>query len=249
LPLVDLSPLPDFSTFGPVEIEPLRSVRRKTARRMATSAALVAQVSHTDEADVTELEALRRRVNARREAAGQGKVTLLAFVVKAVVKGLREWRMFNASLDPFKEELIYKRYYHVGIAVDSGKGLVVPVIRDADQRSVTELGAEIARLAAAARAEKLDVADLRGSSFTVSNIGNLGGFSPNPVVNYPEVAILGMGEVKEKPVVRDGQVVVRKLMPLALSFDHRIADGAEAARFLNALVSRIEDPETMLVET
>jgi pyruvate dehydrogenase E2 component (dihydrolipoamide acetyltransferase) len=248
IPLLDLAPLPDFSLHGPVEVEPLRSIRRKTARRMATASLLVAQVSHTDEANVTELDALRRRLVDSRAGQPGAKLTLLAFLVKAVVRGLKEWRMFNASLDPQKEQIIYKRYYHIGVAVDSGRGLIVPVIRDADRLSVVEIASEIDRLASAAREDRLVVAELRGASFTVSNIGNLGGFSPNPIVNYPEVALLGLGRARERPVVEAGQVVVRRVLPLALSFDHRVADGGEAARFMNALVRRLEDPLALLVE-
>jgi len=172
----------------------------------------------------------------------------MAFVVKAVVAGLRSWRMFNASLDALRGEIVYKRYYNIGIAVDSPKGLLVPVIRDADRLSVLSISEAISDLAHRARSEQLGPEDFRGGTFTVSNIGNLGGFSPNPIVNYPEVALLGMGRAEPEPVVRDGDIVVRTRMPVALSFDHRIADGGEAARFVGEIKRRLEDPTALLIE-
>jgi pyruvate dehydrogenase E2 component (dihydrolipoamide acetyltransferase) len=248
IPLLDLEPLPDFAEWGPVEIEPFRSIRRKVARKMVTSMILAPHVAHMDEADVTRLEELRRREKERRSEQPGGRLTMLAFVIKAVTAGLKASPSFNASLDPFNERIIYKKYYHVGVAVDTEHGLIVPVIRDADRKSVLEISAEIEEVAARARKGELSVGDLRGGTFTITNIGALGGTGMIPTINYPEVAILGMARVQEKPVVVDGQVVVRKMLPLTLAFDHRVADGAEAARFANGIVRRLSDPDTLLVE-
>lgn len=249
IPFLVVEPLPDFSALGPVEKEPLRSIRRKVARKMTQANLLVAQVSHTDEADITELDALRRRERERRQGQAGERLTLMPFVIKALVAGLKEYRMFNASLDPVREELVFKRYYNIGVAVDSPKGLLVPVIHRADGMSVLELAGALWDLAVRAREDRLEPQDYRGGTFTVSNIGNLGGFSPNPMVNYPEVALLGMGRAEPKPVVEGGDIVVRTRMPLALSFDHRIADGGEAARFMNDLKRRLSDPTALLLET
>ena len=249
IPYLELEPLPDFAAFGPVEEEPLVSIRRKVARKMVTSSVLVPHVAHMDEADVTELETFRKTQRARHAGVPGGKLTLLAFVVRAVVDALKRFPAFNASVDPFRERLVFKKYYHLGIAADTDRGLVVPVLHDADRKSLLALAAGIEDLALRAKAGKLEVADLRGGTFTVTNIGALGGTSMVPLINYPEVGILGMGRVQERPVVRDGQIVVRRMLPLTLSFDHRVTDGADAARFVNHVVRLLEDPAALLVET
>lgn len=249
IPLLDIEPLPDFAEFGMVDKEPLRSIRRKVARKMVTSMILIPHVAHMDEADVTALEEFRKREKQRREGQPGGHLTLLAFVVKAVTAGLRAAPRFNASLDPFKEEIIYKKYYNIGIAVDSGKGLVVPVIKETDRKSIIQIAGDIEDLARRGREGTLNVADMRGGTFTITNIGVLGGTGMMPTINYPEVAILGMGGVQEKPVVRDGQIVIRKMLPLTLAFDHRIADGADAARFVGEMVRQLSDPNLLLLET
>ncbi|MEZ4385996.1 MAG: dihydrolipoamide acetyltransferase family protein [Candidatus Krumholzibacteriia bacterium] len=250
IPFLELEPMPDFAVDGPVEIEPLRSIRRKVARKMVTSMALVPHVAHMDEADVTALEEFRRsQKSARSDDPGIGKLTLMSFVIKAVTAGLRAAPSFNASLDPFKEEIIYKKYYNIGFAADTGRGLVVPVIRGTDRKSIRELSAEIAEKAGLAREGKLPAEDMRGGTFTITNVGPLGGTAMLPTINYPEVAILGMGKVQEKPVVRDGQIVIRKILPLTLAFDHRIADGADAARFVGELIRQLSDPNLLLLET
>jgi pyruvate dehydrogenase E2 component (dihydrolipoamide acetyltransferase) len=280
IPFLDLEPLPDFSQWGKVDVEPLRSIRRKVAHKMTTSMILVPHVAHMDEADVTELEAFRRREKERRAQApkqarqaaegegsgvdagrgapsrrrqdhGQpgGRLTLLAFVVKAVTAGLRAAPAFNASLDPFREQIVYKKYYNIGIAADTGRGLVVPVVRETDRKSIIQIAADIEQLATQAREGKLEADAMRGGTFTITNIGPLGGTALIPAINYPEVAILGMGRVQEKPVVRDGEIVVRKMLPLTLAFDHRIADGADAARFVSELVRHLSDPNLLLLET
>jgi len=249
IPYLDLEPLPDFSKWGPVETVALRSIRRRVAHKMVTAKILVPHVAHMDEADVTELEAFRKRERERRSGEPGGRLTLLAFVMQATTAGLKASPAFNASLDPFRDEIIYKKYYNIGIAADTGRGLVVPVIRDTDRKSIMTISAEIERLAERARQGELDVDELRGGTFTITNIGPLGGTALIPAINYPEVAILGMGKGQEKPVVRDGQIAIRKMLPLCFAFDHRIADGADAARFVSELVQQLSDPSRLFLET
>jgi pyruvate dehydrogenase E2 component (dihydrolipoyllysine-residue acetyltransferase) len=219
------------------------------AHKMVTSKILVPHVAHMDEADVTLLEEFRHRENERRQGQPGGHLTLLAFVIKAVTAGLRATPAFNASLDPFKDEIVYKKYYNIGIAVDTGKGLVVPVIRDTDRKSIVAISSAVEDLAKRAREGTIEVSDLQGGTFTITNVGPIGGTALIPAINYPEVAILGMGRVQEKPVVRDGQIVIRKMLPLTLSFDHRVADGADAARFVSEMVRELSDPNLLLLET
>ena len=249
IPFFDLEPLPDFEQWGPVERQPLRSIRRKVAHKMVTSMTLVPHVAHMDEADVSLLEEFRLKERARREGQPGGHLTLLAFVIKAVTAGLRATPAFNATLDPFKEEIIYKNYYNIGMAVDTGKGLVVPVLHHTDRQSIIEISTAIEDLAQRAREGNIEISDLQGGTFTITNVGPLGGTALIPAINYPEVAILGMGRVQEKPVVRNGEIVVRKMLPLTLSFDHRVADGADAARFVSEMVRELSDPNLLLLET
>ena len=249
IPFLDIEPLPDFEQWGPVEKEPLRSIRRKVARKMVTSMILVPHVAHMDDADVTLLEDFRHRERERRAGQPGSRLTLLPFVIKAVTAGLKAAPAFNASLDPHKEEIVYKKYYNIGIAVDTGHGLIVPVIRDTDRKSILQISKEIEEAAAKARDNTLEVADLRGGTFTITNVGPLGGTALIPTINYPEVAILGMGRVQEKPVVVDGEIVIRKILPLTLAFDHRIADGADAARFVTEMIRQLSDPNLLLLET
>lgn len=249
IPFLELEPLPDFRHEGPVQVEALRSIRRKVARKMVTSMTLVPHVAHMDDADVTELENFRLRERDRRQGAAGGKLTLMAFVIKAVTAGLRATPAFNASLDPFREEIIYKKYYNIGFAADTGRGLVVPVIHGTDTRSIVDISEQIADKAARARAGTLPPEEMRGGTFTITNVGPLGGTALLATINYPEVAILGMGRVQEKPVVRDGQIVIRKILPLTLAFDHRVADGADAARFVGELARQLSDPNLLLLET
>jgi pyruvate dehydrogenase E2 component (dihydrolipoamide acetyltransferase) len=240
--------LPDFSRWGEVERKPLRSVRRTTARRMARSWEQIPHVTHNDLADVTELEAFRRRHAEEIERRGGGKLTLTVLVMKAVVAALSDHPRFNASLDPEKEELIYKRYYHLGVALDSERGLLVPTIRDVDRKSLGELARELSELAERARAGKVSREDMAGSTFTISNVGPMGGTHFTPIINYPEVAILGLARARLQNVVRgtleDPEVVTRFLLPLSLGFDHRVNDGADAARFLNRVIEVLSDVES-----
>jgi len=249
IPFLEVEALPDFSGDGPVEIEQLRSIRRKVARKMVTSMTLVPHVAHMDEADVTDLDAFRRRERERREGGAGANLTLLSFVMKAVTAGLKEAPAFNASLDPFREEIIYKKYYNIGFAADTGRGLVVPVVRNAENKSIVQLADDVYDMATKARAGQLGAEYMRGGTFTITNIGPLGGTALMPTINYPEVAILAMGKVQKKPVVRDGEIVIRKMLPLTFAFDHRIADGADAARFVAELVRQLSDPNLLLLET
>jgi len=249
IPFLDIEPLPDFSKWGAVTVEPLRSIRRKVAHKMVTSMILIPHVAHMDEADVTLLEEFRAKEKARRTGQPGGHLTLLAFVIKAVTAGLKAAPSFNASLDPFKQEIVFKNYYNIGIAVDTGKGLMVPVIKETDRKSIITISKNIEDVAERARTGKIAVEELQGGTFTITNVGPLGGTALIPTINYPEVAILGMGKVQEKPVVRDGQIVIRKILPLTLAFDHRIADGADAARFVSEMVRQLSDPNLLLLET
>lgn len=249
IPFLDVEPLPDFTRWGPVETEPVRSIRKKIAKRMVTSMVLVPHVCHMEEADVSELDELRRAEKARLGDKPGGKLSLLPFIMRAVVRCLKDFPMFNASLDPFRGELVYKKYYHLGVAADTPRGLIVPVVRDADRRTVLELSAEVERLAAAARDSSLGVEELQGGSFTITNVGAIGGTGMVPTINYPEVAILGLARAQQKPVVRHGRIEVRLMLPMTLAFDHRVADGANAARFMNQLLYLLADPRRLLLES
>ncbi len=248
IPYLDISALPDFSVDGPIERVPFRSIRRRVARRMVTSMVVVPHVAHMDEADVTALEALRVAHRDRYQDREGVRLNLMAFVMRAVVRGLQEHPELNASLDHDRDELILKGYVNLGFAADTDRGLVVPVIRDAQHKSVLALARETAALATQAREGSIDAKHLRGGSFTITNIGPIGGTAMVPTINYPEVAILGMARVQDKPVVREGEIVVRRMLPLTLAFDHRVADGADAARFVSTLIRRLEDPASLLIE-
>lgn len=244
LPTVGIQapPLPRFEQWGAVERQPLSHLRRIIAERMTLSATVVPHVSHFDRADITALEALRRKHLELARKRG-GELTLTIFVLKAVVAALRAHPHFNASLDAEAGELILKRYYHLGVAVATERGLLVPVIRDVDRKDLLELAVEVTDLAARTREGKVAVEELRGGTFTITNIGAIGGTGLLPIINYPEVAILGLARAREEAVVRDGQVTVRLILPLTFTFDHRVADGAEGARFATEIIRRLEDPE------
>jgi pyruvate dehydrogenase E2 component (dihydrolipoamide acetyltransferase) len=233
-------PTQDFSKFGPVEVRPLTRIQRLSGPALHRSWLNVPHVTHDDEADITDLDAYRRELDTAAKAEGY-RVTLLAFLLKASVSALREFPKFNSSLTPEKDALIYKGYYHLGVAVDTPDGLVVPVIRDVDRKGITELSRELGVTSARAREGKLGLADLQGACFTISSLGGIGGTSFTPIVNAPEVAILGVVRSKMAPVW-DGEAFVPRLMlPLSLSYDHRVIDGALAARFARYLCGVLED--------
>jgi len=243
---VEPPPLPKFEQWGPIERQPLSHLRRTIAERMTLSATLIPHVTHFDRADITDLDALIRRKLEAGKARGV-TLTLTSFLLKAVALSLGEHPHFNASLDPAAGELIVKRYVHLGVAVATERGLIVPVIRDVDNKPLLELQRELGALAQRVRDGKATLEDLRGGTFTVTNIGALGGTGAIPIINYPEVAILGVARGREEPVVRDGAIVPRLLLPLSLTFDHRVADGADGARFASAIVRRLEHPDELLL--
>jgi pyruvate dehydrogenase E2 component (dihydrolipoamide acetyltransferase) len=241
-PAVDL----ERDQHGPVEYEPLSALRRTIAQAMVAAATTAVPVTTTDEADVTELVALRERSSAAA-AEHNVHVTLLPFIMKAVVAALRQHPRLNASLDETHNRLLLKRYYHLGIATDTDEGLIVPVVKDVDQKNIVTLAAELARLTELARTRRISLTDLRGGTFTISNYGAIGGMFATPMLHLPEVAILGVGKLLQKPVVHDGAVMVRTILPLSLTFDHRALDGAEAQRFLNELIAYLSSPARLIL--
>ncbi len=234
--------LPDFSQYGPIRRETPSQIRKTIARQMTRAWHSVPRVTHCDSADVPELEKNRKDINKfLRE--GQPKMTMTAIVLKAVATCLRSYPMLNCSYDAMNEEVVYKDFVHLGVAVDTPRGLVVPVIRDADRKSLPQLSQDLASLAEKARTVKFEVNDLRGATFTITNVGALGGTFVTPMVNYPEVGILGLGRAALQPVCMDEKTIVpRLLLPLSLSFDHRICDGADAARFTRDVIGMLENP-------
>ena len=240
-------PLPKFEQWGPIERAPLSHLRRTIAERMTLAATVIPHVTHFDRADITDLDALiRTNVDVAR---GRGvTLTLTSFLLKAAALTLAEHPQFNASLDAAAGEMILKRYHHLGVAVATERGLIVPVIRDVDRKPVLALARELAALAQRVRDGKATLEDLRGGTFTVTNVGALGGTGAIPIINYPEVAILGVARGREEPVVREGVIVPRLVLPLSLTFDHRVADGADGARFAADLVRRLEHPDQLLLE-
>jgi pyruvate dehydrogenase E2 component (dihydrolipoamide acetyltransferase) len=244
--------IPDFTKWGSVERLPLRSIRKATARQMALAWSQIPHVSSQDDIDVTRIEALRRRNKQAVEKQG-GRLTLTVFAVKAAAAALRQFPQFNVSLDTDKGEIVRKHYRHVGVATDTGEGLVVPVLRNADRKSLTELAVELRELVERTRARKVDLEELQGGTFTITNIGAAGGRGHfSPIINYPEAAILGMGTARLKPVIRktktgSSQIVARMILPVVLAIDHRVLDGIDAARFLEFFRTALENPEKMLL--
>ncbi len=239
-------PAQDFSKFGPIEIRPLSRIQRLSGAALHRSWLNVPHVTHDDEADITDLDAYRRELDTAARAEGY-RVTLLAFLMKASVSALREFPKFNSSLTPEKDALIYKSYYHLGVAVDTPEGLVVPVIRDVDRKGITELSRELGAVSAKARDGKLDMADLQGACFTISSLGGIGGTAFTPIVNAPEVAILGVVRARTAPVWDGTAFVPRLMLPISLSYDHRVIDGALAARFARYLCQLLEDIRALLL--
>lgn len=235
----------DFSKFGEIEVQPLGRIQKISGPRLQASWLNAPHVWQMDEADITELEDARNRL--KEKAANEGvKLTPLAFILRACVKALQEFPKVNSSLDASGQNLILKKYVHLGFAADTPNGLVVPVIRDADKKDVYELARELAALSEKARAGKLSAAEMQGASFTVSSLGGIGGTAFTPIINAPEVAILGVSRASMKPVHRDGQFVPRLMLPLTLAYDHRVIDGAAGVRFTTFLVERLQDVNGLL---
>ena len=224
---------------------PFIGIRRKTAEKMALSSRAVAHVTHMDEADFTALVKIREELKSESEKKGC-KLTYLPFIMKALVKSLKEFPNFNSTLDEQGGNIIRKHYYNIGIATSAQQGLLVPVIKNTQDKDVWALANEVNQLAEKVRANKVDVSKLQGGTFTITNIGPIGGLFATPIVNHPEVAILGIMKIQKRPVVKDGAVQIRDMANLVLSFDHRVVDGAEAAHFLNTLIKYLENPRTLL---
>ncbi|MBN9524215.1 2-oxo acid dehydrogenase subunit E2 [bacterium] len=241
-------PLPDFSKYGEVERKPVAKIRETIAKNLTVAWRTMPMVTQFDAADITDLEAGRKRV-VDSLPKGAPKITMTVLAVKACVAALRDFPQFNSSYDMNAAELVVKKYYHIGIAVDTERGLVVPVIKDADKKSIRDIAAEVVGLAEKARAGKLGLDDMRGGTFTITNLGGVGGTAFTPIVNYPEVAILGLSRSAPQPVVKDGQIVPRLMMPLSLTYDHRVVDGADGARFTTRLVQLFSDPLRLLMDS
>ena len=241
-------PAQDFSKFGEIEVTPLNKIKRLTASNLHRSWLNVPHVTHNDESNITDLEDFRKQLNTEYKAQKKDiKLSPLAFIVKAVVNALQTYPQFNSSLEPGGESLILKKYFHIGIAVETPNGLVVPVIRDADTKSVAQLAQEMSELAAKARDKKLTMNDMSGSCFTISSLGGIGGTSFTPIVNAPEVAILGVSRSKIEPIWNGEEFVPGMMLPLSLSYDHRVIDGAEAARFTRHVAAVLEDVRRLTV--
>ena len=238
---ISVPPLPRFEDFGTVEKQPMSAIRRATARQMSLSWSIVPHVTQSDLSDITDFEAFRKS-----QTKGP-KLTISAFAMKAVVVLLKEYPVFNSSIDVAGNQIIHKKFYNIGVAVDTENGLLVPVIRDVDKKSIAELAEELTSIAERARQRKLDSKDLTGGTFTITNLGGIGGTGFTPIVNYPEVAILGISRGRLEPVVHNGEIVPRLMMPLSLSYDHRVIDGAVAARFTRRLAEMLENPYQLLI--
>jgi pyruvate dehydrogenase E2 component (dihydrolipoamide acetyltransferase) len=241
-------PLPDFSKYGPVEVKQATNLRLTIARNLTVAWNTMPMVTQFDQADITDLEAGRKRI-VEGLPKGSPKITMTILAIKAVVAALKEFSNFNTSLDLAKGQLIQKQYYHIGIAVDTERGLVVPVIRDADKKSIRDLAKDVTDLAEKARNNKLSLDEMRGGTFTITNLGGVGGTAFSPIVNYPEVAILGMARSSMQPLVREGKIEPRLVLPLCLTYDHRVVDGADGARFTTRLVQLFSDPIRLLMES
>ena len=233
--------LPDFTRFGPVVREPLKKVREITAAAMGHAWQTVPQVTQYDKADITELDAFRRAQN-QKSSNGAAKLTMTVILLKVVAAALREFPQFNSSLDWPRRELVLKQFYHVGVAVDTPHGLLVPVIRDVDQKGIDQLAAELTEIAARTRERRVNPSELEGGNFTISNLGGIGGTAFSPIVYPPQVAILGVSRAATEPVWRDGEFVPRLIMPLSLTYDHRVIDGADGARFLRWICEALHQP-------
>ena len=242
-------PLPDFSKWGAVEREAMSAIRRKTAEHMVYAWTTIPHVTQHDQADITKLDELRKRFSPRVEAAG-AKLTVTAILVKVIASALKVFPKFAASVDMAKSEVVFKKYYHIGVAVDTPRGLLVPVLRDVDKKNVIQLAVELKQLAEKARNGKLTLDEMAGGTFTLTNLGGIGGSFFTPIINTPEVAILGVGRSILSPTfgAKDGCCQPRTLLPLSLSYDHRLIDGADGARFLRWIIEAVEEPLLITLE-
>lgn len=240
-------PLPDFTKWGEVDRVPMSGVRKTTANHLSQAWVTIPHVTHHDKADITEMEKFRKAYAPKVQEMG-GKLTMTAILLKAMTAAVKVFPQFNASVDMETNEIIYKKYYNMGVAVDTDRGLLVPVIRDTDKKSIAQIAVELGEISAKARDKKLTLEDMSGATFTLSNLGGIGGEYFTPIVNWPEVAILGVARSKVEPVYIDGEFVPRTMLPLSLSYDHRIIDGADAARFMRWLKGVLEDPLLLALE-
>ncbi len=238
---IPVEPLPDFSRWGAIDPQPMRAVRRKTAEHLSYAWATIPHVTQHEVADITNLEVLRKRHAKEAEAAG-GQLTVTAVAVKIAAIALKQFPQFNSSIDVAGDRIVYKKYVHIGVAVDTDRGLLVPVIRDADTKNIIQIAVELSQLSEKARARKISLEEMQGGCFSISNLGGMGGTYFTPIVNAPEVAILGISRGRMAPVYQDGEFVARQMLPLSLSYDHRVIDGADAIRFLRWIVDVFEQP-------
>jgi pyruvate dehydrogenase E2 component (dihydrolipoamide acetyltransferase) len=239
--------LPDFSKYGPVESEPLNKLRQTSARNLSSAWTTIPHVTQFDKADITHLEELRKSNGKKAEAAG-GKLTMTAILVKVIEAALHKFPEFNASIDMANKQVIYKKYFHIGIAVDTERGLLVPVIKDVNKKNILKIAAELSEIAQKARDKKLTMDEMQGGNFSISNLGGIGGTGFTPIINSPDVAILGVSRAEMQPVYLQGEFKPRLIMPLSLSYDHRIIDGAAAARFLRWVCEVLEEQFNILLE-
>jgi pyruvate dehydrogenase E2 component (dihydrolipoamide acetyltransferase) len=249
--LIPSPSLPDFSRWGPVERVPFRSIRRATAKQMVIAWSQIPHVTSQDEVDITKLEAFRQKHKTEIEAEG-GRLTMTVFAIKAVATALKRYPQFNATLDVAAGEIVYKNYFHIGVAVNTENGLIVPVIRDVDRKSIRELAIELHDLVQRTRSRKVALEELQGGTFTITNAGAMGGGFFAPIINFPEVAIMGMGQGRLQPAViekGDGEpeIAPRLIMPIVLCIDHRVLDGADAIQFLKTVIEALEDPDELLI--
>jgi pyruvate dehydrogenase E2 component (dihydrolipoamide acetyltransferase) len=240
-------PLPDFTRWGAVDRQPMRAVRRKTAEHLSAAWVSIPHVTQHDLADITALEELRKKYAPRTEKAG-GALTLTAIAVKVVAAALKVFPQFNASIDLAADEIVFKKYVNIGVAVDTDRGLLVPVIRDADTKNIVQLAVELSQLAEKARSRKITLDEMQGGSFSISNLGGIGGTAFTPIVNAPEVAILGIARARMEPVFANGQFEPRLMLPLSLSYDHRAIDGADGARFVRWVAEALEQPFVLALQ-
>ncbi len=234
--------------YGPVERLPIRGLRKTISKNLLQSQKMTAFVTGMDEADITDLWTLREREKKTFTERGI-HLTFMPFFIKAVQHSLIEYPLLNASVDEEKEEIIIKKYFNIGIAVDTPDGLMVPVIKNVDKKSILELAVELQELSQKAKERRIKIEEIKGSTFTITNYGHFGGTFATPIINYPDVAILGTGRISDRPWIKDGQIAIRKILPLSLTFDHRVTDGVYSAKFLSKIIQYLEDPALLFIES